>query len=244
MKKALLTASALIACITASPSSAADFSGFKAPLAAPSGMSWTGCYVGAAGGGGGGFNSVSGGFDVGGLAGGQVGCNYQVNGFVAGIEGEGFWSGINSTTGNTTNYLDPTTGAVTSTYAYQTYRKLDDLWDVAIRFGYTSFDRTLIYGKLGAVWGHNTATYSDNSFDVTTWSWTAPGVLIGGGFEYAITNNWIARFETDLLFFRATNAAFVETYNGIAGEFGFAKSGNPSISLPSSASAINSGEKD
>jgi hypothetical protein len=34
---------------------------------------------------------------VGGLAGGQIGCNYQIGMLVLGIEGEGFWSGMKIT---------------------------------------------------------------------------------------------------------------------------------------------------
>ena len=46
---------------------------------------------------------MDGGFDladrhgIGGLAGGQIGCNYQTGMLVLGIEGEGFWSGMKIT---------------------------------------------------------------------------------------------------------------------------------------------------
>jgi opacity protein-like surface antigen len=103
MFSAALAAGA-IAC--AGAASAADMAVKAAPYAAPAPVfSWTGCYVGVHGGAGAlldqGFQG--GGlqfFDkhgVGGLAGGQIGCNYQIGMLVLGIEGEGFWSGMKVT---------------------------------------------------------------------------------------------------------------------------------------------------
>jgi outer membrane immunogenic protein len=68
-------------------------------------FSWTGCYVGVHAGAGVLHDQ---GYDprnanpadrhgVGGLAGGQIGCNYQTGMLVLGIEGEGFWSGMKVT---------------------------------------------------------------------------------------------------------------------------------------------------
>src|SRR6516225_6166070 len=90
----------------ASQSVAADLSRpvyTKAPPPPPL-YSWTGCYLGIEGGGawgrsdqiaGGplGFGSLSGGgYDVsGGLVGGTAGCNYQVNSWVLGVEGDMSW---------------------------------------------------------------------------------------------------------------------------------------------------------
>jgi opacity protein-like surface antigen len=61
---------------------------------------------------------------------------------------------------------------------------------------------------LGAVWSNQDFSLNVNAPFAVSASWTAPGVLIGGGFEYAITNNWTARFETDFLLYAATDANF------------------------------------
>ena len=61
-----------------------------------------------------------------------------------------------------------------------------------------AFDRAFIYGKLGAVWGkfEYDALFS-SPFGTTTviGSSTITGVLIGVGFEYALTDNWTTKFE-------------------------------------------------
>src|SRR5205807_1798950 len=82
--------------------SAADLAARPMPYAAPApAFSWTGCYVGVHGGAGvlldqgfqsGGRSLPEDKHGVGGLAGGQIGCNYQTGMLVLGIEGEGFWS--------------------------------------------------------------------------------------------------------------------------------------------------------
>ena len=85
--------------------SAADLPMRAMPYAAPAPVfSWTGCYVGVHAGAGvlldQGFQQVGINRDrhgVGGLAGGQLGCNYQTGMLVLGIEGEGFWSGMKVT---------------------------------------------------------------------------------------------------------------------------------------------------
>ena len=96
--------------VCAGAASAADLAARPMPYAAPApAFSWTGCYVGVHGGAGvfhdEGFRSGGGvttdlagdRHGVGGLAGGQIGCNYQIGMLVLGIEGEGFWSGMKIT---------------------------------------------------------------------------------------------------------------------------------------------------
>src|SRR4051812_49846387 len=79
-----------------------------APLVAPA-FNWTGCYIGIHGGGGATRSDFTDSFVVrkgdsgstswgnGGLAGGQIGCNYQTGVLVFGVEGEGYWSGMKAT---------------------------------------------------------------------------------------------------------------------------------------------------
>src|SRR5437899_10282718 len=101
--KILSAAVALSAIVCAGAASAADMAVKAAPYAAPAPVfSWTGCYVGVHGGAGvlldQGFQSnIDDRHGIGGLAGGQIGCNYQIGMLVLGIEGEGFWSGMKVT---------------------------------------------------------------------------------------------------------------------------------------------------
>src|SRR2546430_16816788 len=99
--KIFSAALAVSAVVCAGAASAADLAARPMPYAAPAPVfSWTGCYVGVHGGAGvlldQGFEARGAQFDrhgIGGLAGGQIGCNYQTGMLVLGIEGEGFWSG-------------------------------------------------------------------------------------------------------------------------------------------------------
>ncbi len=144
---------------------------------------------------------------IGGLAGGQVGCNYQTGMIVVGVEGEGFWSGLR-TTANFNN-SNPETDI------YSTNNAAD--FDVAVRLG-VAFDRALIYGKAGVVWGR--FGYSGTDADsVVTIQYninpaTLDGLLIGLGAEYGITTNWTVKFEYDYLGFAARDVNVTETCSG------------------------------
>jgi outer membrane immunogenic protein len=180
--------------------SAADLSVKAAPVAAPT-YNWTGCYVGVNAGAGVLNSTWSDGNGVGALAGGQVGCNYQTGMLVAGIEGEGFWSGMQSSS----NYAYPSDDGY-----YENY-KAKNTWDfdIAARFGLAFFDRALIYGKAGVVWGKfdysGIASYTTDPGDTYTYSANANqiGLLIGMGLEYAFAPNWSAKFEWDYLGYQA-----------------------------------------
>jgi len=196
-----LLAATSLSFIGAHAVSAADLSvPYKAsPVAS---VNWTGCYIGAEGGGGFQVDSFTGKWGVGGFGGGVLGCNYQINSFVVGVEGEGFGSGLRTRADLTV--LIPGGATTTSSETTRAF------YDVAVRMGYTFFDRTLIYWKLGAVWSDQNYTLTGTGGTINS-SWTTPGVLIGGGFDYALTSNWTARFETDLLLFDSTDATFLTT---------------------------------
>jgi outer membrane immunogenic protein len=207
MKRMLFSSLVVSAVIATGYASAADLA-YRAPVAVAPAFSWTGFYIGAQGGAGEQFASILGGSGLGigggqgagAFAGGQIGYNYQINGLVIGIEGEGLWSNIKSRQDVSVGGLAGI--ALTSTQTNKAF------YDVAVRLGYTLNDRTLIYSKLGAVWSNQNFSLNVNAPLSVSASWTAPGVLIGGGFEYAITNNWTARFETDFLLYAATDANF------------------------------------
>jgi outer membrane immunogenic protein len=217
---AVVAASAIVC---AGAACAADLAARPMPYAAPApAFSWTGCYVGVHGGAGvlldQGFQSGSSStlmlldkHGVGGLAGGQIGCNYQIGMLVLGIEGEGFWSGMKVTS-------DQFGGINGSTLLSSTSIKNRWDYDVAGRFG-VAFDRALVYGKAGWVAGR----FDWNSAQVnctfvctaTQGSATLDGLLIGLGLEYAFFNNWTAKFEYDYLGFGSKNVLFTTTCSGI-----------------------------
>ncbi len=107
MKKLLASASFVV--LGAASAMAADMPMKAAPYYAPAPVfSWTGCYIGVHAGAGvmhdngtspttfleDNFSGGNGERGTGGLAGGQLGCNYQDGNWVIGIEGEGYWSGM------------------------------------------------------------------------------------------------------------------------------------------------------
>jgi len=158
MKKILLASSALV---MAGSAFAADIRmPIKAQVAAPVPYSWTGCYIGAQVGYGWGnknFSDPTGtGFAPagsvtrdnirGGLAGGQIGCNYQFAGnWVVGVEGEYAWANIKGDT-----LADPFFSGKNTAFSSKT----DALASVTGRVGY-AFDRVLLYAKGGAAWARD-----------------------------------------------------------------------------------------
>jgi outer membrane immunogenic protein len=187
-----------LAALAAAPAMAADMPVKYVPPAPPPVFSWSGCYVGVHVGAGWQVSSFvepqrrmistfavpeSG---VGWLGGAQAGCNVQWRQFVIGLEGE-FW-------GSTLHDRDFfQSGSITDESTSK------NRWDgaVSVRSG-IAFDRAFVYGKLGAVWGkfdYNSSFTSTFSSTTITGSSTITGVLIGVGFEYALTDNWTTKFE-------------------------------------------------
>ncbi len=170
-----------------------------APIATPAAIpaTWTGCYIGIHGGGGivnSSWNSENGG---GGLAGGQVGCNYQIGRVVIGVEGEGFWSGISANT----NFSSGTLATGLSTSDSSVKNRWDA--DVALRLGFLVDERILIYGKVGAAvgefdfYGAEAFGFSPLFFfsSSTSGNATLVGALVGIGSEFLIAPNWSAKLE-------------------------------------------------
>jgi outer membrane immunogenic protein len=147
---------------------------------------WNGFYVGVNGGYGwanakwtpigGAANTVN---PNGGVAGGTVGFNYQMNQFVFGVEGDWDWSGI---TGSSSTAICNATGEC------QTGNK----WLSTLR-GRAGFamDRALFYLTAGGVFANvQTVTANTNTATHTQAGWAA-----GLGVEYAFAENWTAKFE-------------------------------------------------
>ena len=113
-----------------------------------------------------------GGFNVGGgLVGGTVGYNYQIQHFVLGVEGDADWSGIRGSSG----------GASTSDSWLSTVRG---------RVGYAA-DRFMPYITGGGAFGNVNASAPG----LAGGSATNAGWTLGAGLEFAIAGNWTAKAE-------------------------------------------------
>jgi outer membrane receptor protein involved in Fe transport len=163
-----------------------------ASWAPPTGVNWTGVYVG-----------VNGGFTYGGsnwtdsvtgtasdwfstegfVVGGTVGANYQVGSWVVGVEGDGDLA-------TSSGFGTFTTTSTSGLCAGGCNTKNSWLSTVRGRFGY-AFDRFLVYGTGGAAFGDIQANFSNDPVTTSTVTgWTA-----GGGAEYALGSGWSAKAE-------------------------------------------------
>ena len=183
MKKYLLASVAALGLVAAGAASAADLPSRKGPVAAPVYMppafSWTGFYLGANAGYGWGNVNANGFANVGDLdgfvGGGQVGYNYQMGQFVLGLEAD--LQGADLSSGNNLGALRV---------------KTDYFGTVRARAG-VAFDRFMPYITGGWAYG-NVKT----SIPALAWSSDRShtgGFAVGGGLEYAVTNNIIAGVE-------------------------------------------------
>jgi outer membrane immunogenic protein len=197
-----------VAAASVTAANAADL-GLKAPLrTAPVALqyNWTGCYLGGhAGGGwavtdwtntinttafgdlapGQGFRQTDGGF----IGGGQIGCNYQVNEWVFGIEGS--FSG-STFKGNVANSVFGSADDIFTT-------RIESIATVTGRVGY-AWQNWLFYAKGGYAGGEVKFSVSDtvgaNQGAGSASSWQN-GWTVGGGVEYGLTPNWILGLEYD-----------------------------------------------
>lgn len=216
MTKQILGAS-LVAALMGSTAYAADL---PAPMPAPMpvitspapAFSWTGFYLGLHGGYGWGdadvdFSSVNDGdlgdtsIDMDGWFGGvQGGYNYQMGNFVVGLEADASWSGIDGDSTETGAVgLGPTAVTIDSD------AELEWLATVRLRGGF-AIDRALIYATGGVAFGQLNYDYNVNDGAGTTYfsgdgDENMTGWTIGGGVEYAATQNVSVKLEylyTDL----------------------------------------------
>ena len=172
------------------------------PPPPPPAFSWTGFYIGAQGGYGWGetdesflrdpnranfLGSQS--YDInGGLAGGVIGYNWAMAGFIIGIEGEGNWANIKGSSG------------VISTGVNDFYdTEIRGLTTVKGRLG-MGFDRTMLYVTGGGAWASVRSRYnpanSGNCFNTVCESRdTHSGWVVGAGGEWAFTPNVSFKIE-------------------------------------------------
>jgi outer membrane immunogenic protein len=209
MKKMLLTGTALLTLVSGSamaadlqrPAPAPVYT--KAPPMMPV-FTWTGCYIGGNAGGlwakkdwtnvtGVAESSVS---ISSWLAGGQVGCNYQVSTWVFGIQGDYDWTNANATAADILGGTDQT--------------KIKSLASVTGRVGY-AWDRFLLYAKGGGAWEADEYSIVGAGFAASATE-TRTGWTVGGGGEYAFTN-WLTGFvEYDFYDFGTKANTFAGTF--------------------------------
>jgi outer membrane immunogenic protein len=215
MKKILLAGTALLTVVSGS-AMAADLSRppapapvyTKAPMAPL--FTWTGCYIGGNAGGlwvkkdwtsapaTAGTSSVS---ISNWLAGGQVGCNYQVSTWVFGVQGDYDWTNATASAADTFFVLTDQT-------------KVKSLASVTGRIGY-AWDRFLAYAKGGGAWESDEYTIFGTGIGGpinASATETRTGWTIGGGGEYAFTN-WLTGFvEYDYYNFGTRSNTFAGTF--------------------------------
>jgi outer membrane immunogenic protein len=121
------------------------------------------------------------------IGGAHVGYNVQFNQFVVGLEGSVDGSSLSRNVSGTV--FVPTIGTtpvnVSSNVGIQ--------GSIRGRLGY-AFDRVLIYATGGVAFAGVDGSIS-TPFGYTSISNTRVGYTVGGGLEYAVTNNWSIRAE-------------------------------------------------
>lgn len=183
---------------------------FVAPAPA---FSWSGFYVGINGGFGGDRFTYPFALSVGAataagqarlnssgfLGGGQIGYNYQFAGtpYVAGLEADIDGSTIKG-------QISAAANAAGTTVALNAGSRLDYFGTVRARLGYSLFDRALVYATGGFAYG-GLNSFANGSAGGgllgaggalgVSRSNTVTGWTVGGGLEYALTNNWSFRTE-------------------------------------------------
>jgi outer membrane immunogenic protein len=162
------------------------------------------------------------------IGGGQVGCNYQVNTLVFGIEGDYDYFRANPNYNNNTNTLIDQAG--TPVFAVAQSITTNYLATVRPRVGIAA-DRNLAYITGGVAFTR--ANYSESYTDgngatgFASASKNLVGWVGGAGWEYAFTNNWIFRAEY-----------LIAGFPGSLGAAGTITSGALSNPLQGSASGI------
>lgn len=222
MKKFLLGTIAFSALITAAPAGAADMRApaYKAPP--PPVFTWTGFYIGGHVGGGWGskdwvnVDAVNGVGTLfpgtflgkhhvrGGLAGGQVGFNYQVGYWVWGAEFDASWANLEGSNQDIVAFVDINNSRVRSVAT------------AAGRLGY-AVDRVLGYVKFGGAWAQDkfwVSSIGTPSVERDRATSNRSGLMAGVGVEYAFAPNWSVKFEYDYLDFGDKRAAFTTPTGG------------------------------
>ena len=141
---------------------------------------------------------------AGGVAGGQIGYNWQIAaypGFIFGLEADMDWTSLSGSSPYTTGYgAGPTPGEVFHD-AYRSTQSSSWIGTFRPRLGFLARDNLMIYGTGGLAYGNLDSTGIANfnpvgneifpaSLSVSRAGWTA-----GAGAEVAFWQNWTAKIE-------------------------------------------------
>ena len=133
----------------------------------------------------------------GGFVGGQLGANYQTGMFVWGVEADIHVSHINDSTGALP--LPCCIGLTVPGNTLLRSANLDWFGTVRGRLGLAIWDRTLIYGTGGVMYGEEVVNFLATTPGPVAYqaqsSGTRTGWVAGGGIEYAFTNALSAKLE-------------------------------------------------
>ncbi len=130
------------------------------------------------------------------IGGGQIGYNWQfAPNWMVGVEGDVSGTGIRNTINSPVTF----NGAPLPFPGFNQQAERDIRWLATVRgrFGYAG-GPWLVYVTGGGAWGGIDYTAGPNIGGVYSpiqFSHTSSGWTVGGGFEYAFTPNWSARFE-------------------------------------------------
>jgi outer membrane immunogenic protein len=208
--KHLAAATAFVSLVASGGVQAADLP-VKAPIVAPVPYSWTGCFIGIAGGGvWGRSRHISGdattyGFNItnrytmdGGIVGVEYGCNWQTGRWVLGTESDFSWTSLS---GSANNILPFNTTSVSGTREHW-------LSTSRVRVGFLATDTLLLYATGGLATGRIEANVNaiPAGFGIITESRTRWGWTVGGGAEMALGNGWSVK--ADYLYVHLASASY------------------------------------
>ena len=139
------------------------------------------------------------------LGGAQAGCNYQVGGWVFGLQGDYAWTGASGSSADL-GFFNPVGGTIGS--------KVKGLSSVTGRVGY-AWDRFLGYVKGGGAWEQDEYSWTSPGFTIGTVTQTRSGWTVGIGGEYAFTNNLSGFIEYDWYSFGTKSVSFFQANGAI-----------------------------
>jgi len=198
MRRIVLVLASALSVGALQSASAADIPApvYKAPPAAVVVRNWTGCYIGINGGYGIGHKDF---IDVttdaslgshaasGGVAGGQVGCDYQTGPWVFGIRGIFDWADM------TGSHINPAGTSI--------YKTRVQSFETAVgRVGYTLWPDTLVYALGGIAWVQERHTITDLAgVELGFANENRHGLTVGTGLEHMFAPGWSAFIEYDYI---------------------------------------------
>lgn len=192
---------------------ASDLPHRPVPVVQPPAFTWTGCYIGVNAGLGWsnsgtinisdpivGNTSINTAGTTGFVGGGQIGYNWQHQRWVFGLETD-------------IQYSDLKSGVAWAAYEWFGYSSSNSQYfgTVRGRVGY-AFDRTLFYVTGGLAYGGLNSNWWHGTTSNTGWT-------LGGGIEYAFTDNWTGRIEGLYVDLNSGTHTGSHTRNGVLGTY-------------------------